>query len=98
MTKPNGKQITPVSFHNYRDAKNEINSASPQIQRPETEHQNKEGKRIEIGKENNIHKTPIGMQWLTRCIYVYAVETIVLGGPYRAPQGQLRCTAFFTCE
>ena len=38
------KQITPVSCHNYRDAKNKINSAFPQIQRPETE--------LQINKKN----------------------------------------------
>lgn len=38
------------------------------------------------------------MQRLTRCIYVYAVDAIVFDGPYRVLRGQLRCTAFFTCE
>lgn len=76
------KQITPVSCHNYRDAKNEINSAFPQIQRPETEYQS---------KKNNIHKMPTG----SHDVFMYAAETIVFGGLYRA---HLRCTAFFTCE
>ena len=51
------KQITPVSCHNYRDAKNEINSAFPQIQRPETDPQIKKNN-VKRKKENDIHKMP----------------------------------------
>ena len=51
------KQITPVSCHNYRDAKNEINSAFPQIQRPETDPQIKKNN-VKRKEENDIHKMP----------------------------------------